>query len=189
MITTYTGKTIDLSDFSIMDPCLEDIAHSLALINRFNGHSKYPLSVAQHSVYVSRLSDSGWHLQGLLHDAAEAYIGDVTKWLKMTPAMAEYRKWEEQIDSAIMLHFGCKVGLHKSVKDADFLMVRYEARRAFGLTEDWLSSGAPNGMADKYPPLTQLERESIVGWEPMEWSEAEQMFLEEYKKVIQYGED
>ena len=177
MITTYTNKTIDLSNFSIMDVCIEDIAHSLALINRFNGHSAFPISVAQHSVYVSRLSDPGWELQGLLHDGAEAYIGDITKWLKQTPAMAEYRKWEDKIHAAIMHHFGCNQNLHESVKHADEMMVRYEARRSFGLEFDF------GGMANRYPPITEEERKRIGVWEPMEWSQAEQFFLDEFGKV------
>jgi hypothetical protein len=74
---TYTGKLIDLANFSEEDVRLPDISHALSLISRFTGHSKCPYSVAQHSVMVSRLTLPENALWGLLHDASEAYLGDV----------------------------------------------------------------------------------------------------------------
>lgn len=62
---------------------IEDIAAALAKINRFNGHTRVPYSVAQHSIWVShRVAEAGhgakYQMLGLLHDAAEAYLGDLT---------------------------------------------------------------------------------------------------------------
>jgi len=55
---TYTGKMIDLAHFREEDVRLPDISHSLAIINRFTGHSRCPYSVAQHSVMVSKIIEA-----------------------------------------------------------------------------------------------------------------------------------
>ena len=61
---------------------LRDIAWSLAQINRFNGHAKFPYSVGLHSILVSRIVPAKYALCGLMHDATEAYLGDVASPLK-----------------------------------------------------------------------------------------------------------
>src|SRR5687767_12398883 len=108
-MTTFTGRCIDFRTFSADDVCLEDIAHHLASVNRFGGAARIPMSVAQHSVLVSRLSGSYGSplaVHGLLHDAAEAYLGDVIKWLKCSDAFAGYRELERHIEKIIWAKFG-----------------------------------------------------------------------------------
>src|SRR4051812_2148358 len=100
LILTYTGKHVNPFDLKPDDICIEDIAHALALCNRFAGHTKRPMSVAQHSVYVSRLCPN-YRLAGLLHDASEAYLGDVTKWVKSTHEFEAYREAEDRIQYQI----------------------------------------------------------------------------------------
>ena len=80
-IRTASGRDVYLSDpgRSIV---IEDIAASLAKICRYNGHTRVPYSVAQHSIWVARqIKASGYgaklQLAGLMHDAAEAYLGDM----------------------------------------------------------------------------------------------------------------
>lgn len=80
-VATYTGS-INILSPAVHDIRIEDIAHSLAQSPRFNGHGKFPFSVAQHSMNVARMLDNNLKLAGLLHDAAEAYIGDSTSPLK-----------------------------------------------------------------------------------------------------------
>lgn len=176
MITTFTGKTVDPLNLKEEDICIEDIAHSLALINRFNGHSRFPISVAQHSVYVSRIAVDH-ELEGLLHDAAEAYIGDMTKWVKHSPHMVEYRKIESQIEKVIFKKFGI-VELDHVVSEADEIMVRFEARKAFGNSFNF------GGNIEKYPPITNGESKRIGLWAPWKWTVAEEVFLGTYRSLI-----
>ena len=181
MITTYvTGRSIDLFSFEQSDIAIRDIAHSLSLINRFNGHTPYPMSVAQHSVFVSNLCGSHGPrvmLQGLLHDAAEAYIGDMTRFLKLSSIMASYRDIERRIEMAIMSYHNLPLDLTTAVKDADRLMVRFEARVVFG--EDYKFYGK-----DGFPPLTPVERHRIGMWEPWDWEYAKETFMTVYKRLM-----
>lgn len=124
-ITTYTGRQIDLRTFSENDVDIRDIAHSLSLINRFNGHTQPEISVAQHSINVSLLCPE-FPLTGLLHDAAEAYVGDMTKWLKESPEMAEYQRIEDRILGVILRTFGAADTIRPEIMDADKMMVRWE---------------------------------------------------------------
>jgi hypothetical protein len=79
---TYSGCEIDFNAPDKQNILLEDIAHSLAHICRFNGHISKFYSVAQHSVLVTYLAPEELHKAAILHDAAEAYLGDVISPLK-----------------------------------------------------------------------------------------------------------
>ncbi len=175
-ITTFTGREINPLALKSEDICIEDIAHALAQVNRFAGHARWPLSVAQHSVLVSLLCDGNpGALEGLLHDASEAYLGDVTKWLKESDEMKAYRIAEQFAQDSVFIHFNVNPG-SPSVKWADTLAVRYEFELAHGRGQ------RING----YGKLTQGEYRNICGvssdwphlWRPvMSWQEAEAAFL------------
>lgn len=84
-ITTYSGRILDLDFIESKDVCIADIAHSLAYQCRFNGHTSSFYSVAEHSVLLadlvqvdSRVQNLTRRMAALLHDSAEAYIGDIT---------------------------------------------------------------------------------------------------------------
>jgi hypothetical protein len=81
-IQTYTGRKFDVLNPRAEDVCWIDIAHSLAHQCRFNGHTKQFYSVAHHSVLASHHVPERFALYALLHDAAEAYIGDMPKPVK-----------------------------------------------------------------------------------------------------------
>ena len=87
-IETCTGRFVDVMNPDPDTIDIEDITYSLSSICRFNGHSRYSYSVAQHSVMVSILMTDKLGdyrevgLWGLLHDAAEAYIGDIPRPVK-----------------------------------------------------------------------------------------------------------
>jgi len=130
------------------DVHLDDIAHPLALICRWGGHVPEHYSVAQHSVLVAReLEDSGHAdlaLPGLLHDAAEAYIGDWRKPLKhpgpdapewIRAAADGFRLVEQSVLRAIFLRFGLEYPVHSMilVKAVDARMLATEARDLLGV--------------------------------------------------------
>ena len=82
-IQTWSGGPFDLLKPRAEDINLLDIAQSLGKLNRFNGHSKFAYSVAQHSILVSMLlAETEYEREGLMHDAAEAYVGDIATPLK-----------------------------------------------------------------------------------------------------------
>lgn len=187
-ITTYTGKQVNPLDPPLQLIDIRDIAHSLALINRFNGHSQEPISVAQHSVYVSRLCAGPYALQGLLHDASEAYLGDVTKWLKMSPTFKPYRIAEAHVQSLIFERFECSqesvadallLGTETIVDWADRLMVRFEIERC--LPGHYFPSTV------NYPATTQEERDRVGLWEPWDWRTAETIFLLRFETLCANG--
>lgn len=181
-ILTHSGQHLDVFDLKSDDIRIEDIAHALACINRFNGHLAKPVSVAQHSVSVSKLCEgTGYELEGLLHDASEAYLGDVTKWLKQTEAFAGYREAEGRIQRLIFDKFGIEYPcdeaelLSAEVQEADWMMVRFEAERGYG--QSWQSWS-------EYPPITDEERTRIGEWRPWSWREAERRFLQHFGIVF-----
>lgn len=83
LISTYSGKVIDVNNPKPEDICIEDIAHALSLLCRFNGQCDFHYSVAQHSVLVMHQVSYEIKLEALLHDAAEAYVGDLSTPVKM----------------------------------------------------------------------------------------------------------
>lgn len=120
MITTYTGKVFSFIDPQPEDICIEDIAHHLSLICRFNGACRVHYSVAQHSVYVSEIVSV--KAQALLHDAGEAYYGDITSPFKQVLEEIcgnEFKQILERIDKAIFDKFNVPYPFDIRVKKAD----------------------------------------------------------------------
>lgn len=125
-IQTYTGR-----QFWPLQPQAEhidirDIAHSLAMQCRFNGHCRGFYSVAQHSVLVSQVVPPHDALWGLLHDAAEAYISDLPRPLKHTAP--GFRAAEEQLLGVIMAAFGLPAEMPAAVAWADDALLATEMR-------------------------------------------------------------
>jgi hypothetical protein len=178
-----SGITVDPLDLRVEDIQLEDIAHHLSCINRFNGALHTPVNVAQHSVYVSRLLDgTGLEMVGLLHDAPEAYLGDMVKWLKATPQMAAFREAEDRAWSRIAERFNLDPVLidDPRLEEADRLMVRFEAAR---------EGSRNNGMfhrSAKHPYPTGEEFARVGTWKPWSWQQSREAFLVRYR-CIQNG--
>lgn len=105
---------------------LLDIASALSKICRFTGHTRQFYSVAQHSVMCSYLVGREHRLQALLHDAAEAFMGDVATPLKRL--LPDYKAIEKKAEAAVFARFGLPAELHKCVKDADLQMLRAEVK-------------------------------------------------------------
>ena len=122
---TFTGRRFDPTLATVDDICIEDIAHALALQNRYNGHSAGPISVARHSLWVAHEVElaTGHNrlltLTGLLHDAAEAYLGDIIRPLKHRPWAVDYLEMEERLEKVIAQKFHLPFPLPDEVKAAD----------------------------------------------------------------------
>jgi uncharacterized protein len=119
---TFTGKWVDPATIQEYEVCIEDIAHHLSMVCRWVGAVHYFLSVAEHSVVVSKLCDPADALYGLLHDGSEAYLGDlispVKKYFRQTGVMA-YDELEDRVLAVIMRKFGLPAEMPESVKRAD----------------------------------------------------------------------
>lgn len=125
-IQTFTGLRFDLLDPQPDQICIEDIAHALSQLCRFTGHTMYFYSVAQHSLLVSQLVKPTLALVALLHDAPEAYIGDVSSPLKAL--LPDYKKIEYGIWLAIANKFDLPHVLPDEVKHADLVALMTERR-------------------------------------------------------------
>jgi len=109
---------------------LDDIAHALARICRYGGHCDGFLSVARHSIWVSdELHAFGPEMQfvGLMHDAPEAYIGDLPRPIKRSDAMQVFRDADEKLEACIAEVFGLPHPLPDEVIEADrYVLVERE---------------------------------------------------------------
>lgn len=133
---TYTGKRFYPFDPRAEDVCIEDIAHALSMQCRFGGHCARFYSVAQHSVFVSKMADTLLHVNpkrfyevamwGLFHDAAEAYFVDVPRPIKQS--IPEYAAIEERIMAVIIQAFGLTPGRPVTVDVFDEVALATEAR-------------------------------------------------------------
>ncbi len=135
-IQTYTGRRIDPFALDPGDVVVEDIAHALSLTTRFGGHARCFYSVAQHSLLVSELCGAKCRLWGLMHDAAEAYLGDMPKPLKSR--MGFFQKLEEQALTIIAGVFGLTFPLPAEVKKYDVAALEFEARQLMGDVSGWM---------------------------------------------------
>lgn len=153
-ILINSGALFDVLQPNPGDIRLDDIAHALSNICRFNGHTKEFYSVAQHSLLVSDLVDYEHKLQALMHDAAEAYVGDVVTPVKFLLG-DKYRELITGVEKSIAQAFGYPAELSEEVKAADlralylefcFLMPDFEPLECF------------NGQ----PPIDNSEQEIFV---------------------------
>lgn len=184
-IQTYSKRTFRLDGPDHRDVQLGDISHALASICRFNGHtlwrdeSRFPYSVAQHSVLVSRIVERITDIQAeryaglnlpllaLLHDAHEAYVGDMATPMKELLGDA-WTRIEERAEEAVRMHFQLTVRPSQLpiVKEADRIALATEARD--------LLAGGPIGWTCELPEPDALH---IV---PISASAARELFLTRY---------
>ena len=168
MLLTYTGKLVDPFNIKKEDISMLDIAESLSKTCRFNGHCKGFYSVAQHSVLLSdKMHDSTGAKFGLLHDAAEAYIGDI-----VTPFKKKLKgidKIESDILNAIFNEFHIKPTAQKEkevqIIDARLLVTEMEQ------------------LCGQRPPLIDDSIRSYeIRIEPWSWEKAHREFM---KRALQ----
>jgi 5'-deoxynucleotidase YfbR-like HD superfamily hydrolase len=142
-----SGRRLDLLDPSPMDIEIEDIAHGLARVARWNGQTvgAHAFSVAQHSLIVEEIAaklapgwPAKWRLMALLHDAPEYVIGDMISPFK-TALGFDYKAFEAKLEAAIHVRFGLPAHPSASVKAvikrADQICAYFEAIQLAGFAE------------------------------------------------------
>jgi hypothetical protein len=171
-----SGRRLDLLEPSPLDVEIEDIAHGLARVARWNGQTKgeHAFSVAQHSVLVERLVmelnprlSPQARLMALLHDSPEYVVGDLISPFKAAVGM-NYKALEERLQMAIHLRFGLPArvpaALKALFKRADHLSAFYEATQLAGFEETEarrLFGAPPKGLkAPRLTPLSTAEAQS-----------------------------
>lgn len=136
-IQTISGRRVDPLNPNPDDLVIDDIAHALSMICRFTGHCLYFLSVAEHSVNVSKICSPADQLAGLLHDASEAYLADIARPVKHTAAMAGYREIEANLQRVLLQKFCGIEELSPGVHFADNQMLATEAAALMKDVTDW----------------------------------------------------
>lgn len=146
---------------------IEDIAHALSNVCRFGGHTREFYSVAQHCVLVSRLGilplEKRW---GLLHDAAEAYVGDVIRPIKR--CVPEFKRAEVELERAIAVKFGLPWPMPEVIKTHDLTILACEARDLM----------PPNCGGTWNIPLRPDPEIKVDPWGP---KKARRVFMEEFE--------
>ena len=160
-----SGRRLDLLDPTPLDIEIEDIAHGLSFVARWNGqtHGDFPYSVAEHSLLVEQIysklyknPEKKWCLAALLHDAPEYVIGDMISPVKSAIG-SDYQSLENRLSSAINLRFGLPTKLpeniKKQIKKADKISAWIEATQIAGFSEDEankLIGPAPTNNVDNF---------------------------------------
>ena len=167
-----SGRRLDLLDPSPLDIEIEDIAHGLARVARWNGQTngEHAFSVAQHSLLVEALCvhfrpdlDRRWRLAALLHDAPEYVVGDMISPFKAALGL-DYKAFENRLLEAIHIRFGLPASIpdtiSKLIKRADKASAFLEATQLAGFEDAEAARifGRPRGLSDQAAPkLTKLQ--------------------------------
>ena len=143
-----SGRRLDLLDPSPFDIEVEDIAHGLARVARWNGQTigEHAFSVAQHSVVVEEIAahlkpglEPKWRLAALLHDASEYVIGDMISPFKAALGVS-YKEFEARLETAIHVRYGLPPktppAIKKLIKAADKACAYFEATQLAGFTRE-----------------------------------------------------
>jgi hypothetical protein len=159
-ITTYKGHKFYPLDPDPDDIDIMDIAHALSNSCRWTGHVSQFYSVAQHCVLVSQNCKPENALGGLLHDATEAYLSDISRPVKYSEKMDGYRDIEANLEKVISEKYNLPYPMTIDVKKADDDLLLSEAFTFFRPVPEWAS----NRIKD-----LGLEKPSIVidgGYQP-----------------------
>jgi len=182
-----SGRRLNLLDPSPLDIEIEDIAHGLARVARWNGQTRGPhsFSVAQHSLAVERVAlldqpdwPPRWRLAALLHDAPEYVVGDLISPFKAALGL-DYKAFENRLLAAVHVRFGLPERLPpaitKAIKAADRLSAHYEARLLAGFSDSEAAEyfGAPGDPGR----LRDWASDMFTPWPP---EGAEQRYLSQF---------
>lgn len=180
-----SGRRLDLLDPSALDIEIDDIAHGLARVARWNGQTRgaHAFSVAQHCLVVERLVQElqpglarSARLAALLHDAPEYVIGDLISPFKAAVGL-DYKSFELRLLAAIHIRFGLpphpSAELEALIKQADRISAFHEATQLAGFETSEARSffGRPPG---------RLRTPKLV---PLATEDAEQQFLDRFRRL------
>jgi len=169
-ILLSSGNYLDLLDPTNCTFTIEDIAHGLSNVCRFAGQCEPFYSVAEHSFHVSCIVPDEHAYAGLMHDAAEAFIGDIAKPLKVL--LPEYKAIEQVMEAAIFERFDVPA-LGPEVKHADVVMLATEQLALMKNRDDW-----------EYTRGKTPANVTIHAWPP---ATAKAMFLQRYAILCATG--
>jgi hypothetical protein len=183
-----SGRRLDLIDPSPVDVEIDDIAHGLARVARWNGQTRgeHAFSVAQHCLLVLDVTghmepdaSADQMLMALLHDAPEYVIGDMISPFKAVIG-GDYKAVEERLLAAIHIRFGLPAATpaawKKAIKRADAVAAWFEATKLAGFSI---------GEADRFfPRATQYEPDAAL-ITPMPPREAQDRFLDAFRQLDQ----
>ena len=169
-------------------PRIHEIGHSLSQLNRWVGWTNYPLSVAQHSVFVSFLVRREIALHGLLHDAHECLIGDVNSPVKRWLDSSRLVRLAMNFDRDCAQLFGLREltpAEEQELRLADLLAAHEEARLVIGVSDAELREhfGDPSDI-HVAEMLSRLPAPSSVMLSEMSWREAQEAFLRRHDSLI-----
>ncbi len=152
-VSTFLGNRFFLTRPHIDDVAIEDIAHGLAYQCRFNGQTSTFYSVAQHSLMVMSLVPATLQFQALLHDAAEAYLGDMVKPLKHL--FPEFSVIESRVMEIIGQRYAIDLShLDPAIKRADLIALATEKRDLMPhSTEAWSYLEGIDPLPDVIEPM------------------------------------
>jgi hypothetical protein len=144
-VQTYTGRVMYPLDPRPEEINIIDIAHALSNLCRFTGHVRTFYSVAEHSVRVSNVCDVQDALWGLLHDASEAYLADMSRPMKRTSDFGPlYHQAEARLMAVICEKYGLPQDMPESVSVADTRLLMTEKRDLMhGCNKPWEDTGEP----------------------------------------------
>lgn len=166
-VQTNSGSKIYLDDLTDNQYNVRDIAHSLAMKARYNGHSDIFLSVAQHSWHLSNVVSDDKKLEALFHDAGEYVLPDFPRPIKAQ--FPELEAFEYKITEDIFNKLKLKWPLDQEIVDADDKMLATEARQIMSKSD-----------INEWPCIGGLEtyKIPIMSWRP---EHAEAMFYDRFQ--------
>lgn len=182
---TVTGANFDLRNPQAASVSTLDIAHSLALTNRFTGHTSRPYSVAEHSLLVEEIMCREYGplppaalLAALVHDAHEAYLGDISTPLKQALGAWNLEAVEGPVWHAVQQHFGTRAASRdyaSLIKRCDLMALAMERR-------DLLPPCGPEWpLLDGVPACEWITLGQRAG---MGWTDWRQAFLERVSLLL-----
>jgi 5'-nucleotidase len=181
-----SGRRLDLLHPAPLDIEIEDIAHGIARVARWNGQTigDHPYSVAEHSMLVELIlrrlkpkAGPAERLAALLHDAPEYVIGDMISPFKAAIGL-DYKDFENRLQAAVHIRFGLPPdmtpALAKLIKRADRLSAWFEATQLAGFSET---------DAAKYFPQPRFEGAEAIKLKPQSTNVVKRAFLAKFRQL------